>query len=101
MIRYKVGDVVACEIEVRLSGYKYVLSRYIKDESELEIREFQIIRVHYVFEGAAPTYTILISDDLVGWMISQFHVENFLIASAHKNKKFWELTEEFIIKKVK
>ena len=94
-MKYRVGDIVLCEVEVRASGHKYVLTRPPYDEKTVKLKEFQIIRCDPTFN----TYTILIDEDIIGWTIGEFHVQHMGIAKAFKNKKFWDVTEDYIVKK--
>ncbi len=100
--KYKIGDVVQCRIETRPSGIKYIY--YFDRESKfpLEEKEVQIIGTQPLYSGATDNhYIILVPDDVTGFMISYFHINNWGIAKTFLNKKFWEIEEKFLLKKIK
>lgn len=101
MSKYKVGDLVTCEVETRKNGKRYVLAFDKKvDKKNIVEMDFQVILVNNVAGSEYNTYMIVIPEDIIGWTVNRFHVETAGIAKAFLGKKFWELTEQFIIKKV-
>lgn len=99
MSKYKVGDLVVCEVEIRQDGRKYILSSEKEvDPKNLSEDVFQIVLISTVAEDW-NNYMLVISDDMVGWTINKFHTEIAGVAKAFLGKKFWEVTEQFIIKK--
>jgi hypothetical protein len=99
MNKYKVKDLVNCQVETRINGTKAIVSKHLPPEelSKLEIKQFEIIAVQNIYpDSTYHMYTIVIDDDMVGWMISEFHIRHQKVDIKFKNKRFWELTEEFI-----
>lgn len=96
-MKYHVGDMVTLNTEVRPGGGKYILSREPQEDCPLGNGSFQIVSRDEVLQ----TYKIIIDDDMVGWTISEFHIQHQGVASAFKYKKFWDVTEEYIVRKSK
>lgn len=94
-MKYKIGDVVRCYVETRPSGIKSVLSKGIIDKSNMNIDLFQIIYI----DKEMATYTILIPNAMLGWIISDWHVMYQGIAKAFVHQKFWEITDGFVFGK--
>lgn len=97
---YKVGDCVVCEVETTKNNNKKVIIHNGEISSEIEEANFTIIKAYFPFEGAKQkTYMILLPNDYVGWVVSQFHVKYMDVAACFLDQKFWEVTEEFILRK--
>lgn len=90
-----------CAVETRKSGYKHVLNHDPDPSLELTEVPGQIAAIIYDFEGAPPSYRIIIPDDMAGWIISTWHVLHQKVAAAFVGKKFSDVSEDFIIRKVK
>lgn len=84
---------VTCRIETRPNGRKYVLAREPDSKSILSHGEFEIIIVHSKLE----TYTIVLPDDFVGWVIDTFDLNHYHVDNKFFGKRFWDITEEFIL----
>lgn len=98
-MKFKVGEIVSCEVETRKNGTKAIVSRFIEEEITIEIKQFQIIHIAPCFpESEHNMYTLLIPDDYLGWHINDFHIKHQDIDPKLKGKKFWDLTEEYIEK---
>lgn len=95
-MKYKVGDIVSCQVETRKSGTKAVVARHLEEPlPKLETKLFEIITINIVAEDLY-SYVILIADDMLGWTISEWHILHQKVDPKFKGKKFYELTEEFI-----
>lgn len=94
-MKYRVGDMLVVNTEVRPNGRRYVLVREPTPEAELGHGVFQVVAKDEVM----MTYKIILDDDMVGWQISQFHIEHERVPKAFKGKKFWDLHEDFIVSK--
>lgn len=96
-MKYKIGNKVVCQVGTRSSGRKYVFAKtLLKGDPipKLEQKVFEIIAIDPVQES----YMILVDDDMLGWNIGEWHIIYRNIDPKFKNKKFYELMEEFIIK---
>lgn len=94
-MKYKVGDKVVVRVEVPKEGAKRVLIREPKPDSKIVEKTFTIVIKHELEQS----YTIIIDDDMVGWYISVFHVKHNKVDEKYVGKKFYDVTEEFILKK--
>lgn len=92
-MKYKIGDMVWVQTEIRKNGKKYVLTRFPEDENKLEKAKFQIIGVDPMMES----YRLVIDDEMIGWEISNFHIEYENVPKGFKGKKFWDITESYIL----
>lgn len=96
---FKVKDHIICQVETRTNGTKAVLSRKVedKDKLKLESREFEIIATQPAYPGAEEKiYTIAIDDNMVGWIIGEFHIEHWKVNPKFKGRRFWDLYAEFM-----
>lgn len=99
--KYVIGDKVVCAIEIRKGGYKYILTHESDPKLGLSEVSVQIVSIHYAYDGACPEYRVIIPDDFVGWQISEFHVIHYKVPSKFIGKHFWDVTEDYIIRKSK
>ena len=95
-MNYFVGDLVICGVEIRKNGGKAIINRE-KPFTILEPKAFQIVAKDPLMES----YTVIVDDDMVGWIISKFHVEHWNVPKAFLGKKFFEVTENYIIERKK
>lgn len=81
---------VQCNVETRADGKKYVLT---KDpiSKKLSSYWFQIVSTHN------GLYKIILPDDYAGWVIGKFHIEYEGVAAGFIGKKFWDVTDQFIV----
>jgi hypothetical protein len=99
MIKYKVKDIVLCQVEIRKNGDKAILSRILGPEEQikLESQQFEIIAINQIYpESLYHMHTILVEDNMIGWIIGKFHTQHYKINQSFYGKKFWDLTEEFM-----
>ena len=94
-MKYKVGDVVKCYVDTRKSGVKSIVSKGEIDKSTMEIDLFQVIYV----DKEANSYSILLPNSILGWVVSDWHIMYQDIAKAFKGQNFWEITEGYIFGK--
>jgi len=94
-MKYKVGDQVVVKIEIPKEGCKRILIREPKPDSKIVEKTYPIAIKHEMEQS----YTIIIDDDIVGWYISKFHVKYNNVDEKYLNKKFYDVTEEFIVRK--
>ena len=90
--KYKVGQSINCEIEIRKDKSKRFALNPLED-SEFITQSFEIIGMNKQFN----TYKILIDDDIVGWYLSQWHVKYEDIDEKFVGKKFYDIDENYII----
>jgi len=95
MIKRKKGDFVKIKTAVLKNKEKVVFADY---DGEHQVKEFQIVAVTKWHPELPNYYIILIDDDMIGWTLSIYHVNNNDIEEQYVGKKFYEISEEFIIK---
>lgn len=94
-MKYKVGDQVVIRVEIPKEGHKRILIREPKPDSKIVEKICPIVIKHEIEQS----YTIIIEDDIIGWYISKFHVKHNNVDEKYLNKKFYDVTEEFIVRK--
>lgn len=95
MNKYRAGDQVICNTEIRANGRKYILAREPDEFSQLNHGTFQI-----ACKNRDETYSVVVPEDFVGWTIDEFKVRYQKTAAPFKGKKFFDVKEEFILRKV-
>lgn len=101
-MKFKIKELVLCEVETRKNGTKAVVSRPIGDEIITESKQFQIIAITPVSAlSEDKIYTIVLPDDYLGWNINEFHIKHQDVDPKFRGKKFWDVTEEYIEKDIK
>ncbi|CAB4196809.1 hypothetical protein UFOVP1290_329 [uncultured Caudovirales phage] len=91
-MQYKIGDHVSINVEYEKSGIKRILSRQPLKGSTIIVKIFPIVMLNHLEE----TYSIMIDDDMIGWTISNFHVENNGADKKFVGKKFYDVTDDMI-----
>lgn len=94
-MKYRVGDIIKCYVYTRPSGMKAVLSNGSIKNTKTETDLFQVIYI----DKTSETYTILVPNNMLGWIISVWHELYMGIPKAFLSCKFWEVTENYIIGK--
>lgn len=92
-MKYKIGDLIIVVTETRINGRRYIVTDKPAPKSKLLMGSFQIVAKNEVTQ----TYKIIIDDDMVGWQISQFHVDYENVAKAFNGKKFYDVVENCIV----
>lgn len=99
-MKFKVKDIVSCQVETRDNNFKAVVSG--PTERPTETKQFEIIGIKPSYPGAeCYIYTILVPDDYLGWMVGDFRIKYEDIDPKFKGKKFWDVTEEYMTKEKK
>ena len=91
-MRYKVGEVVQVAVEI-LNGSKRLLG--LRDPAEgsvLEIRDCPIVAIN----ESQGTYKLILDDDVLGWVISKFHVRYEHVDEKYLGKNFYDVSESYI-----
>jgi len=103
-MKYNIGDFITCQVETRKNGKKSIFYRVLnKDETpNLSQEKFEVIGIQYYHDDPNyPTYKLVIPDDYIGWKVGKFHMEYQEINEKWLGKKFYEITNEFIINEEK
>lgn len=96
-MKYSVGDQIICNVEIFKNGTKKLSVLAPKKDSEIETYYFTIVAVDENLE----LYKIIIPDDLVGWIISKFHIEHQHVDKEYYGKKFYDISESLTLGKAK
>jgi hypothetical protein len=91
-MKYHVGDLISVKIKVQKNGRKSISYGNLSDGSTLEIKKFQVIGLN----ESMKTYKIIIDDDMIGWQISQFHIDHEGVAKAFLGKRFYDISENHV-----
>ena len=94
-MKYKVGDKVVVKVELQKSGSKRVLIREPLPDSKIVEKAFPIVMLHQMEQS----YTIIIDDDMLGWQISEFHVKHNKVDKSLIGNKFYDVVDDWIVKK--
>jgi hypothetical protein len=94
-MKYKVGDQVVVEVEVQKNGTKRIVNREALPDSKIIEKIFPIA----AFDETDQSYKIIVDEDIVGWTVSQFHIKHMKVNEKYLNKKFYDLAEQFIVRK--
>lgn len=94
-MKYKVGDILVCQVEVRPNRAKKILMGVPAADATVIECAYQVIAK----DETMQTYMLLIDSDMTGWTVGAFHVAHGHVAKVFLNKKFWDLPEQFVIKK--
>ncbi len=92
-MKYKIGDLITIVTEIRQNGNKYVVTDAPRTNSKLATECFQIVAKNETMQ----TYKIILADDMIGWQISQFHIEYEGVAKAFFGKRFYDISENHIV----
>jgi hypothetical protein len=91
-MRYKVGEVVQVAVEI-LNGSKRLLGlRDPAEGSTLEIKDYPIVAIN----ESQGTYKLILDDDVLGWVISKFHVRFEHVDEKYLGKNFYDVSESYI-----
>lgn len=89
---YKVGDRVICSVENQKDGIKRILIKEPLKDSKVIKKEFVIVHSDEVTQF----YTVIVDDDMVGWVISKWHIKYWDIDVKFLNKRFYDVPEILI-----
>lgn len=92
-MNYKVGDTVPVTVELLDGRKRLLVARSPSKNSQLSVQQFQIVSIDTVME----TYKIILDDDIVGWTITEFHIEYQKVPKVFKGKKFYDISEIHIL----
>lgn len=96
-LKYKVGDIVSLSVEI-FDGRKRLLgSRVAKEGAIVEEKLFPIVAI----DETQKTYKIIIDDDMLGWVISGFHINYQDVPKVFLGKRFYDIVESYIGEKDK
>jgi len=95
MIKRNKGNLVKVKTAFLKNKERLVFSDY---EGDYKVKEFEILAITKWHPDLPDYYIILIEDHMVGWTLSNSHVQNNEVDEKHIGKKFYEISEEFIIK---
>lgn len=95
-MKYKVGDKVVVKVEVPKKGWKRILIKEPRLNSEIISKTFPIATISEYLQ----TYTIIIDDDMLGWIIDGFHIVHCGVDRKFLGKKFYDIVDDLILKKV-
>lgn len=92
-MKYKVKDKISIGVKTDEAGLK----RLSVDKESKSKQTFLIVSISEVMQ----TYMIVIDDDMVGWNLSEWHIKNYKLDSALLGKKFYDITDHYVIEKSK
>lgn len=93
MMKYRIGDLVRIVVETRKNGRRYIVLDIPAPNSKLITAAFQIVAKNELTQ----TYKIIIDDDMIGWIISQFHIDHENIPKVFNGKRFYDIPESIIL----
>ena len=90
----KIGDIISLKT-YKIKEYEKVVPLLFegKPEGKLSNKLFEIIGDVSFYES----YLVLVSDGMVGWHVSPFHVNYLHVASKFLGKKFFEINNTYYI----
>lgn len=94
-MKYKIGDQVVVQIEIPKEGAKRILVRDPKPDSKIVEKVCPIVMKNEIEQS----YSIITDDDIIGWVINSFHIKYNHVNEKYLNKKFYDVTEAFILRK--
>jgi hypothetical protein len=89
------GDIVKVKTAIINNKEKLVFSDY---DGDFQFKLFEIAARTKWHPDLPYYYIILIEDHMIGWTISKSHVQNNDVDEFHIGRKFYEISEDFIIK---
>lgn len=92
-MKYSVGDVIDCDVEILENGKKKICTPETSDEAKIELMSFEIVYVDEIMK----TYKIIIDDNMSGWIIGKFAVKYEEVDEKFLGKKFYDLPESWVI----
>ncbi|HLG27727.1 MAG TPA: hypothetical protein VI423_08075 [Paenisporosarcina sp.] len=95
-MKYSIGDIVVCNTETRPNGSKRILICEPDESWILGSGAFQIAAKH-----DSGAYSLIVDEGMIGWFVGEFHVRHQNFSAGFLNKKFYDVTEEHIVKKAK
>lgn len=93
-MKYKIKTRVVVKVEVPFSGNSKILTKEPAVDSKVIEKEFIIVAVN----EQCQLYTIIIDDNMNGWIISQFHIKHCNVNPKYLGKKFYDITEPYVLK---
>lgn len=94
-MKYRVGDVLTCNVEHRANGSKAILLGSPREGSTVTEGDFQVLAL----QETVDWYTVLIPDDFIGWRISTFMIVHANVPKVFMNKKFFDVPESCVVRK--
>ena len=88
-MNFKVGDRVICSVETQKNGLKRLLIKDPAKTSKVSQKEFLIV----YFDERTQFYTLILDDDITGWIISKWHVKYLNISDKYIGKRFYDVPE--------
>lgn len=96
-MKYKIGDCIIVNTETPLGRQKRIMIGIPSVDSVLGSGSYQIVAKDELMQ----TYKIILDDDMLGWQISQFHIEHEKVPVVFRGKKFYDIHENFVLGKDK
>lgn len=100
-MKYKVGDVIECLIFTRDNNKQCIVLSDIQDGVKTAKQQFQIIAIQHDIESYMLKIPDDRVDDMTGWVISEFHVMSYKIPKALLGKRYCDITDQFILRKIR
>lgn len=75
-----------------INGYEKLVPKYY--EKEHKIKEFIVLTVP---NYANMFYSILIEDQMLGWVVDLSHITYFDVSKKYLGKKFFDVNEEYFL----
>lgn len=85
------GQSVKIKTAILNKRKKLVPSNY---DGTHEVKSFIILRMPQEYD---PFYMILIEDDMVGWVVTDFHILHMEVDSKYRGKKFFDVNETYFL----
>ena len=87
-LKYKVGDKIIC----RIDGKRILITEHEAPES-LKTQSFEIIYIDDKYDS----YGVIVDENMIGWLVSNYHIKILKVNEKFNGKRFYELTENNII----
>lgn len=92
-MKYHIGDIVSCNVEVFKDKKRKLSIIAPQEDSKIEIMSFPIVAI----DEHMQTYKIIIEPDMPGWNISKFHVNHLNVNEKFLGNKFYDISESLIL----
>lgn len=96
-MKYQVGDMVECEVEIMKNKCRRLLIKSPERGSELTTMYFPVVAIDETLESCK----IIIEEDMPGWYITRFHIEFEDVDPSFMGAKFYDISESLILSKKK
>lgn len=93
-MKFSIGETVRCNTEIRKNGRKYILVHEPQEDTVLSSDIFQVVGRNQ----KNGMLTLLVEDDVVGFMIDDYKIKDCKISEFFKGKKYFDVPIEFIMK---